>query len=804
MKRLLLVLLVALSSSSGVGAVFPGGTVPITELQSEADKPLRPHQPVDRTLSPYFYIEGGDVSVDRLPLKATSAVVDITGVIARVRLTQVYRNEGTRPLEAVYVFPGSTRAAVHGMTMKIGDRVITAKIEERQEARRQYQAARNAGQTASLLEQQRPNLFQMNVANILPGDEIKVDLVYTELLVPENHVYEFVYPTVVGPRYSTTPAAGAPGSERWVQNPYLHSGEAPTSTFSFRARIVAGMSLREVSSPSHQIDVRYLDPRRATITLPATERYGANRDVVLRYRLAEDRIETGLLLGEGGDERFFVCMVEPPRRFDADQVPPREYVFVMDVSGSMNGFPIETSKALLRSVLGRLRPTDSFNVIFFSGGSYVLAPASVPATDANKAWAIQEIDRQRGGGGTELLPALRQAFGLVRTRQDISRVVVVATDGYVNVERQAFTLIRDHLSDANLFAFGIGSSVNRHLIEGMARVGEGEPFVVASGDEAQGAAARFLRYIESPLLSHVRIATPGFEAYDIEPARIPDLFAERPLVIVGKYRGEASGEIVVSGYTGRGRFEQRIKVAAGQSDPANDGLRYLWARERVRLLSDFRVVDDSETDRLDLIALGLKYNLLTEFTSFVAIDQRVRRTDGTLQTVKQPLPMPQGVSDLAIGGPKGNVVAERALFVARMPSATSSDKALTGGMPASPVAAPVLAPPPPPRPQAAVRVRVTDVRLANHAQGEAAAIGRLLSGELGTDACLAGAVDQRGSRVKIYFDVVGRATRVEMLDAVTAGGTRALKACLEKAIRRGLSLRAPAEGYLIVMIERGR
>ncbi len=802
MKRLLLSLLVALSSSVGVGAVFPGGPVPMTELQSGTEKPLRPLRPGDRTLSPYFYIEGGDASVDRLPLKATSAVVDITGVIAQVRVTQVYRNEGKRPLEAVYVFPGSTRAAVHGMTMRIGDRVITAKIEERQEARRQYQAARNAGQTASLLEQQRPNVFQMNVANILAGDEIKVDLTYTELLVPENHVYEFVYPTVVGPRYSTTPEAGAPDSEHWVQNPYLHSGEAPTSTFSFRARIVAGMSLREVSSPSHQIDVSYQDPRRATISLPPTERFGANRDVVLRYRLAEDRIETGLLLGEGGDERFFACMLEPPRRFDADQVPPREYVFVMDVSGSMNGFPIETSKALLRAVLGRLRPTDSFNVIFFSGGSYVLAPTSVPATEANRAWAIQEIDRQRGGGGTELLPALRQALGLARTRPDISRVVVVATDGYVTVEREAFTLIRDHLSDANLFTFGIGSSVNRHLIEGMARIGQGEPFVVLNGDEAQPAAARFLRYIASPLLTHVRIETPGFAAYDIEPARIPDLFAERPLVIVGKYRGEPAGEIVVSGYTGRGRFERRIKVAAGPSDPTSDGLRYLWARERASLLSDFRVVDDGEDGRLALTELGLKYNLLTEFTSFVAIDQRVRRTDGKLETVKQPLPMPQGVSDFAVGSSR-TTVAGNMMIAARMAAPVVAEKALVTARPWSPAAAPA---PPPPLAQlpAAVRVRVIEVRLVNHAPGHTVAVSLTLGGAFAGDACLAGAVDERGSRVKIYFNAEGHATRVEVLDAATAGNTLALRACLDAALRRGLSLGVPGQGYLVVTIERTR
>jgi Ca-activated chloride channel family protein len=786
MKRLLLFLLIAFSWTglSMTGEAAPAG------------------QDADRTLSPYFFVQGGDSSVDQLPLKSTSASVDITGVIAQVRVTQVYRNEGKRTLEAIYVFPGSTRAAVHGMTMKIGERVITAKIEERQEARRQYNSARQAGQTAALLEQQRPNVFQMNVANILPGDEIKVDLVYTELLVPENHVYEFVYPTVVGPRYSTTPAEGAPESEHWVQNPYLHSGEAPASTFSFRARIVAGMSLREVSSPSHQIDVAYQDPRRATIALPPTERFGANRDVVLRYRLAEDRIETGVLLDESGDEHFFLCMVEPPRRFEAADVPPREYVFVMDVSGSMNGFPIETSKELLRTLLARLRPIDSFNVIFFSGGSYILSPSSVQATEPNKAWAIQEIDHQRGGGGTELLPALRRAFDLARTRQDISRVVIVATDGYVNVEREAFALIREHLSDASVFTFGIGSSVNRHLIEGMARVGEGEPFVVLNQDEARRAAARFIDYIQSPLLSHVEVRTSGFAAYDVEPAQIPDLFAARPLVIVGKYRGEAAGEIVVSGYTGRGRFERHIKIDRGQADPANDGLRFLWARERVRLLSDFRVVDDGEAGRLALTELGLKYSLLTEFTSFVAIDQRVRRTDGTFETVKQPLPLPQGVSDLAVGGSKGYVVAERALVAARMPASAPSDMARMSGGLSSPAAAPVQAPPPPP--QAPVRVRVIEMHLANRAAGDGAAIGRMLSGEFGTDACLAGAVGPRASRVKITFDATGRATRVELLDEATAGDTRALRACLDAAIRRGVALGAPAAGYVVVTIERLR
>jgi Ca-activated chloride channel homolog len=785
MKRLLLVLVIA-------GSCLQSST---------SGRAAAPREPADRTLSPYFFVKSDDPAVDRLPLKSTAATVDIAGVIASVHLAQVYRNEGKRPLEAIYVFPGSTRAAVHGMKMTIGERVITATIAERQEARRQYETARQAGQTASLLEQQRPNVFQMNVANILPGDEIRVELTYTELLVPQDRFYEFVYPTVVGPRYSNTPADGGAGAERWVQNPYLRQGEAPTSTFTFRARIAAGMPLREVSSPSHEIQVSYLDQQRATIALPASERSGADRDVVLRYRLAEDRIETGVLLAEGGDERFFLCMVEPPRRFAPDAVPPRDYVFIMDVSGSMNGFPIETSKELLRNVLARLRPIDSFNVLFFSGGSYVLSPASVPATDANKQWAVKEIDNQQGGGGTELLPALRRAFSLPRSRQDISRIVVIATDGYVNVERESFTLIREHLGDANVFAFGIGSAVNRHLIEGMARIGEGEPFVVLNPGEARRAAARFLDYIESPLLSRIEIHTPGFGAYDVEPEKVPDLFAARPLVIVGKYHGEPAGEIVVTGYTGQGRFERHIAVSRGQANPANEGLKFLWARERVALLSDFSLLGGPNDNRREVLELGLKYNLLTEFTSFVAIDQHVRRQDGTLETVKQPLPLPQGVSDLAVGGGQGYAAAE-SVMVAPMVGGVRSARSNQPSQAAAP------APPTPRKDQAAprtpaVQVELVETRLRSVSPIDATALRAAFRSALGAaGSCLASAVDPGARRVKISFDASGRVTRIELLEPARPGDPRDLVACIDAAVRRGITLPGVSGGYVVITIAR--
>ncbi|RPJ80147.1 MAG: VWA domain-containing protein, partial [Acidobacteria bacterium] len=548
-------------------------------------------------------------------------------------------------------------------------------------------------------------------------DEIKVELVYSELLVPDRGVYEFVYPTVVGPRYSTADAASAPESERWVQNPYLRAGEPPSTRFDFTASISGGMPLGRVTSPSHDMKVQFPAANRALLTLPDAGTAGADRDMVIRYQLSDKRIETGLMLYEAEGERFFLCMVEPPRRFTPAAVPPREYVFIMDVSGSMHGFPLETSKAVLRNLLGRLRPSDSFNVLFFSGGSYLLSQASLPVTESNTTWALREIERQHGGGGTELLPALQKSFDLPRARRDVARTIVIATDGYVNVEREAFELVRNRLGDASVFAFGIGSSVNRHLIEGLARAGEGLPFVVLGPGEALRAATRFLEYIESPLLTRVEVKTPGFQAYDLEPGQLPDLFAERPLVLTGKYRGDPGGEIVINGFTGEGPFERRIEVNRGKVVPRGEVLRYLWARERLSSLSDFAGPRDLDTGlKQEITKLGLEYGLLTQFTSFVAVDQVVRRRDGKVTTVKQPLPLPQGVSELAVGGVVGGV--------ARKMSVASESSMLTGAEPRMDAArgsgqqTPAARPAPPPRPKAlAATVRI----LENQARGTSVA-----------------------------------------------------------------------------------
>ena len=603
----------------------------------------------DRTLSPYFFIKSDDPSVDRLPLKSTSAEVNIAGVIADVQVTQVYKNEGKKPLEAIYIFPASTRAAVYNMKMTIGERTIIAKIEKREEARQQYEEAKAEGKSASLLEQQRPNVFQMNVANIMPGDEIKVELFYTELLIPTEKIYEFVYPTVVGPRYSNQSEENAPNIEKWIENPYLTEGEAPTYTFDIRTTISAGLPIQDITCSSHEVNINYKLKSLAVVELDKKEKSSGNKDFILKYRLAGNKIEDGLLLYKGKDENFFLLMMQPPERVIEQQIPPRDYIFIVDVSGSMNGFPLNISKKLLKNLIGNLRKNDTFNMLFFAGGSNVMSENSIPATSENIARAISMLESQRGGGGTELIPALKRALAMPKN-EGVSRTIIIATDGYVSVEKEAFDLIRNNLNEANMFAFGIGTGVNRYLIEGMARAGMGEPFIITKQAEADAQAEKFRKYILSPVLTKINTEYKGFDVYDVEPPTIPDVLAERPIIIFGKWRNKSQGEIIMHGYTGnRKKFNSKIKLSDISPLNSNRALKYLWARHRISMLGDYNQLAPDDEKIKEITDLGLKYNLLTEYTSFVAIDSEIRNKNGGTTTVKQPLPLPEGVSNLAVG-----------------------------------------------------------------------------------------------------------------------------------------------------------
>ncbi|AVO33386.1 VIT and vWA domain-containing protein [Ottowia oryzae] len=667
---------------------------PLARAQDGDDAPAKAE-------SPYFFVQGAQPGVDALPLKSTDVQVNISGVIADVVVTQRYKNEGTVPIEAKYLFPGSTRAAVNGMNVRVGERLITAQIREKRQAQVEYNAAKAEGKTAALLEQHRPNVFQMNVANILPGDDVQVELRYNELLVPTDGQYQFVYPTVVGPRYASShepprsPASpgalppegaaatlGRPGgggaaptettsghplahAQGFPAQPVLREGSASTSAFNLKVQLASPVGIQEIRSPSHAIDTQ-MDAgsaaQRASVRLAGNSSRGVsasnNRDFILDYRLAGSAIQSGVLLHKGDKENFFLAMVQPPKAVPVAEIAPRDYIFVVDISGSMHGFPLETAKALMRQLLGHLRASDTFNVLLFSGSNRFLSPHSVPATAANVNAAIRTIDEMGGGGSTELLPALRRVYAEPKN-PDVARTVVVVTDGYVTVESEAFALVRKHLNQANVFAFGIGGSVNRQLMEGLARAGMGEPFVITRPDEAKAQAERFRRLIESPVMTSVKARFEGLDVYDVEPQALPDVLADRPVVLFGKWREPASGSaaaprLIVEGRApqggAQGHVSQTVPIDTQANSSGNAALRSLWARHRIAALSDEESLTGGDAQRPAITQLGLDYSLLTQYTSFIAVDKVVRNPGGQNATANQPSPLPEGVGNLAVGG----------------------------------------------------------------------------------------------------------------------------------------------------------
>lgn len=481
-----------------------------------------------------------------------------------------------------------------------------------------------------------------------------MSLRYTELLVPREGRYEFVYPTVVGPRYNSP--RGEAAGERWVAQPTLRAGVASTAAFALRVALDTPLPARDVASPSHALEVIEHGPRRMEVALKDEPgRPAANRDFVLRYGLGGEGVASGLLLqrdeggnGKGGEGGHFIAVVEPPKAVAPAAVVPREYVFVVDISGSMHGFPLDTAKVLMQRLLADLRPSDRFNVMLFSGSARMLAAAPVTATQANVAAAVR-LRETGGGGGTEIVPALEQVAALPKA-DDVSRTVVVVTDGYVAVEKRVFQLVRRELGRSNVFAFGIGASVNRHLIEGIARAGQGEAFVVTRPEQAAGEAERFRRMIDSPVLTQVSARFEGgLQALDVAPAHLPDVLGGRPVVLTGRWSGRPEGALVVEGRNADG--PQRMVVDLAQAQ-AREGaaLRLLWARERIAALADEEAIAGGQPHKAAITALGLQHGLLTAYTSFIAVDRVVRNPNPALaRAVQQPLPLPEGVSELAVG-----------------------------------------------------------------------------------------------------------------------------------------------------------
>ncbi len=599
----------------------------------------------NQSLTPYMQILADKDSTCQLPLTSIKTKVNVSSVIASVNMEQVYCNNGDRPLEAIYVFPASDKAAVHLMKMHVGDRTIVAEIRKIEEAKQVYQKAKREGKRASLLDQERPNIFTMHVANILPGDEVRIELEYTETLIPDDGEYSFVYPTVVGPRYTGESRGGSdPGNGI----PYLRSGVDPNYLFDMDLDLMMGVPIQSIYSHSHKIDIDHINLGYARINLDENEYKKGNKDFILNYQLKGNNIESGLLLYEGEKEKYFLMTVQPPTRVKPGNMPAREFVFIVDVSGSMSGFPLEVSKSLMHNVLVNLRPQDRFNILLFASCNKAFAPHPVPATAEEIEKALTFVNQQEGGGGTNILQALKKAMALPKNILGLSRSMVILSDGYISVEREVFDLIRDNNNESNFFVFGIGSSVNQYLINGIAHVGNSVPLIATTLEDACAQTEKFRRYISTPVLTDVQIDWGGFEVYDLVPSSISDLMAERPIVISGKYKGDSEGKIKLHGTTGSKKYKWSYDLSNSQPEEVNQGLKYLWARRKIGMLDDYASSHLDKNEEQFICDLALKYNLVSRFTSFVAVDEIIEG-DGNMKTIYQPLVLPEGVSDLAIG-----------------------------------------------------------------------------------------------------------------------------------------------------------
>lgn len=605
----------------------------------------------DRTFAPYFYVENADASTDSFPLKETNVTTNISGVIADTYVTQVYANEGETPISARYVFPASTKVSVHGMKMTVGNQIVTAKIKEKEEAKEEYDKAQSEGKTASLLEQQNPNVFTMDIANIMPGDTISIELHYTEFINPVEGTYQFIFPTVVGPRYAA-PANrddDSVNTDEWIASPYLAEGSTVTGKYNINVNLSTGVPITGLTSKSHKINIDWDDNSVAHVSLSDPKAFAGNRDFILDYKLTSQDISSGLALSTGENENFFMLTVQPPERYETTDIPEREYIFVLDVSGSMNGYPLDTAKELISNLVSNLRETDSFNLILFSGDAALLSESSLPATSRNIRKAMRLIDNQEGYGGTNLSTAVETALKLPST-EDVSRSIVIITDGYVSGETDTFDLIQENLGAASVFPFGIGTSVNRYLIEGIAAAGQGEAFIVTDKEDATETAERFRTYITSPILTNMQITYDGFDVYDVEAGTLSTLYAQKPIIVFGKWRGEPSGTIRLTGKNGKKDYTLEIPVAKASTSSDNSALPYLWARKRLERLTDYGTYKDNPDIKEEVTQLGLTYNMLTSYTSFIAVLDVVRNDTGNSTNVDQPNPLPLQVSNLAVGG----------------------------------------------------------------------------------------------------------------------------------------------------------
>ncbi len=581
-----------------------------------------------------FALNKKGMELGTCPLKHTSVKTDISGFLARVTVSQEFENNFSVPIEAVYTFPLSNNSAVDTMTMKIGTRIISGKIMKREDARKVYEQAKTEGKIASLLDQERPNIFTQSVANILPNEKIVIEISYVETLKYEDGSYEFVFPMTVAPRY-------IPGSVKDAAkiSPPI-AKERGGHDISLEVNLDAGVPIEEIRSNSHQVETLNLSPNNAKITLTDEDKI-PNKDFVLRYDVTGKRIEDAIFTHRRERGGFFTLILQPPDKFQTEDVTPKEIVFVLDTSGSMSGFPIEKAKEAMKLSLDGLYPNDTFNLITFAGDTAILFDKPVLAIQANLEKAQAFLESRQGSGGTEMMTAIKAALAPSDETNHI-RIVCFMTDGAVGNDTEIIAEVQKH-KNARVFSFGIGSSVNRFLLDKIAEEGNGEAEYVALTDDGSKAAKKFYERVRTPLLTDVSIDWNGLPVADVYPNKIRDLFSAKPVILHGRYTKAASGTIRLKGKVSGQDFVREITVNLPETETANDVLATLWARTRIDELTKQDYNNPNVEVQKTITNIGLEFRLLTQFTSFVAVEEIIRTVGGMPKRFEVPVNLPEGM-----------------------------------------------------------------------------------------------------------------------------------------------------------------
>ncbi|MFN3651680.1 MAG: VIT and vWA domain-containing protein [Armatimonadota bacterium] len=607
------------------------------------------------------------------PLKHTDVKADVTGYLARVSVTQQFENRERQPVEAVYTFPLPADAAVDRMTLTIGDRVIEGEIRRREEARQLYDAAKEAGQAAALLDQERPNIFTQSVANLMPGQPVTVTISYVQTLKYEDGQYELVYPMVVGPRftagsggYQAPGLRGEPSSIRQFQGdpgkqsvvtdaekitpPITPEDTRAGHDISVTVNVDAGLPIQALQSELHDVDVERRGEGRATVALRGGKTI-PNKDFILRYGVAGDDVKAAVLAhatekGSG----YFTLLVQPPK-LDAAEAPaaqPREIIFVIDQSGSQSGWPIAKAKETMRYLIRTMNPDDTFQLLGFSMEVEPCFEKPVPNTPENVAKALRFLEPLEGNGGTDVLNAVDYALTIPSSGR--RRLVCYLTDGYVGNDMQVLGYVRKHRGEAQMFPFGMGNGTNRFLIDGMAKEGHGVAEYVTLKSSAEEAAARFYRRVAEPLVTDLTLDWGGLKVADLLPERIPDLFVGgRPIVLKGLYLAPGEGTLTLRGALDGKPWSYEVPVRFPEETGGDPSIATLWAREKIEELqgqdwSGAQFGTPNPQIKEQIVNLALEFRLMSQYTSFVAVEQRVVNVGGKQRTIDVPVEMPDGVS----------------------------------------------------------------------------------------------------------------------------------------------------------------